>query len=392
MQRRDFLVAGGSAAASLAAVRLAQAQSGTPTVPAALAARGSVMPTRGNIVRSALPRNDGAGGLRYRTPFRFGMGGTQMGNIFEAISDAEAQSVLQAAWDAGVRYFDTSPFYGYGLSEYRLGQFLRGKPADSYVVSTKVGRVLKASRATLPNAALWASPAPFSYTYDFSAAGARRSVEDSLQRLGIPKIDVVFIHDLSPDNTELDGPWQAHFAIAAKGAMAELTRMREEGSIRAWGFGINTPNAAVLAAESDVPTPDIVLLACQYSILDHQDTLDRTFPALQRKGISVVVGTPLNDGFLGGRSRYHFSDQIPAGAVEKRARIMAVADRFGIDVRTAALQFAAAPSIVSAVIPGARAPGQVRANADSMKVGIAPDFWAALQREGLIARHAPLPV
>lgn len=392
MQRRDFLVAGGGAAASLAGARLAQAQSGTPTVPAALAARGSVMPTRGDIVRSALPRNDGAGGLRYRTPFRFGMGGTQMGNIFEAISDAQAQSVLQAAWDAGVRYFDTSPFYGYGLSEYRLGQFLRGKPADSYVVSTKVGRVLKASRGPLPNAALWASPAPFSYTYDFSAAGARRSVEDSLQRLGLPKIDVVFIHDLSPDNTELDGPWQAHFAIAAKGAMAELTRMREEGSIRGWGFGINTPNAAVLAAESDVPTPDIVLLACQYSILDHQDTLDRTFPVLQRKGISVVVGTPLNDGFLGGRSRYHFSDQIPPGAVEKRARIMAVADRFGIDVRTAALQFAAAPSIVSAVIPGARAPGQVRANADSMKVAIAPDFWTALQREGLIARHAPLPI
>lgn len=392
MQRRDFLVAGGSAAASLAAVRLAQAQPGPTAVPAALTARGSVMPTRGNIVRNALPRNDGAGGLRYRTPFRFGMGGTQMGNIFEAISDAQAQSVLQAAWDSGVRYFDTSPFYGYGLSEYRLGQFLRGKPVDSYVVSTKVGRVLKASRATLPNAALWASPAPFSYTYDFSAAGARRSVEDSLQRLGLPKIDVVFIHDLSPDNAELDRPWQAYFEIAAKGAMAELARMREEGLIRAWGFGINTPNAAVLAAESDVPTPDIVLLACQYSILDHQDTLDRTFPALQRKGISVVVGTPLNDGFLGGRSRYHFSDQIPAGAVEKRARIMAVADRFGIDVRTAALQFAAAPSLVSAVIPGARAPGQVRANADSMKVGIAPDFWTALQREGLIARNAPLPV
>lgn len=391
MQRRDFLVAGSGAAATLAIGRLAQAQPSAAELPAALTERGSVMPTRGRIVRNSLPVNEGAGDLRYRTPFRFGMGGTQIGNIFEAISDAQAQSVLQAAWDAGVRYFDTSPFYGYGLSEYRLGQFLRGKPADSYIVSTKVGRVLKASKGALPNAALWASPAPFAYAYDFTAAGARRSVEDSLQRLGIPKIDIVFIHDLSPDNSELDKPWQAYFSIAAKGAMAELTRMREEGSIRAWGFGINTPNAAVLAAESDVPTPDIVLLACQYSILDHQGTLERTFPALQKKGISVVVGTPLNDGFLGGRTRYHFSDQIPAGAMEKRARIMAVADRFGIDVRTAALQFAAAPSIVSAVIPGARAPGQMRANADSMKVAIDAEFWATLQREGLIARSAPLP-
>lgn len=395
MNRRHFLkVAAGSAITTLALNGIAQAQSnnGTPAVlPASLKERGSILPTRGNIIRTSLPLNQSIPGMRYRTPYRFGMGGTQIGNIFAAISDEQAHSVLEAAWDSGVRYFDTSPFYGYGLSEYRLGRFLRSKRPDEYIISTKVGRVLRPTTKPTANAALWASPAPFSYEYDFSAAGARRSVEDSLQRLGVPKLDIVYIHDLSPDNTELPRPWQEHFAQAAKGAMVELSRMRDEGLIRGWGFGINTPNAAVLAAESDVPTPDIVLLACQYSLLDHAETLHNTFPTLQRKGISVVVGTPLNDGFLGGRSRYHFSDNIPPGAMEKRARLATIADRFGIDIRTAALQFAAAPSIVSAVIPGARVPGQVRANAESMKVAIPPEFWSTLRREGLIASDAPVP-
>lgn len=391
MKRRLFLqTASAGTLAGIAASQLTAAQ-GTTGLPSSLAERGTVLPTRGNVTRSEPPMNEPVAGMRYRTPFRFGMGGTQMGNIFAAISDEQAQAVLQAAWDAGVRHFDTSPFYGYGLSEYRLGRFLRDKKPDDYVISTKVGRLLKASRAPLPNAALWPQPAPFNYQYDFTAAGARRSVEDSLQRLGLPKIDIVYIHDLSPDNAELPGTWRDHFAVAATGAMAELSRMRDEGLIRGWGLGINTPDAAVLAAESDVPTPDIVLLACQYSILDHEQTLTRTFPTLQKKGVSVVVGTPLNDGFLGGRNRYHFSDQIPAGARQKRARLSEVAERHGIDIRTAALQFAAAPSIVSAIIPGARAAGQVRANAQSMKVKIPAEFWQALRRDGLISPQAPVP-
>ncbi|GKS77141.1 aldo/keto reductase [Acidovorax sp. SUPP950] len=395
MDRRNFLHAATTTAATfagLAASPLARAQA--PGLSAALTERGSVLATRGPMTDRALPRNAAAApGQRYRPAFRFGLGGTQIGNIFAALSDAQAQAVLQAAWDAGVRHFDTSPFYGYGLSEYRLGHFLRGKHPDDYVVSTKVGRMLQASRGPLPNAALWVQPAPMAYRYDFTAAGARRSVEDSLQRLGLPKIDIVYIHDLSPDNSELPGTWRDHFAVAAGtgGAMGELARMRDQGMIGGWGFGINTPDAAVLAAESDVPTPDVVLLACQYSILDHEVALSRTFPALQRKGISVVVGTPLNDGFLGGRNRYHFSDQIPAGAADKRARLAVVADRHGIDIRTAALQFAAAPAVVSAIIPGARAPGQVQANVASMRVTIPASFWESLRREGLISRQAPVP-
>ncbi|RXT20552.1 L-fucose dehydrogenase [Rhizobium leguminosarum] len=389
MERRKFLaVAAGSAAATMVAPYLASAQS--PSFEAQTV-QGTVMATRGEITGTTLPLNGpAADGIRYRPRFRFGMGGTQIGNIFAPISDAQAQATLQAAWDGGVRHFDTSPFYGHGLSEHRLGAFLRDKPRDAFLVSTKVGRVFHPSRQPLAPT-LWAEKLNFSYEYAYTAEGVRRSVEDSLQRLGLASIDIVYIHDLGPENTELPQPWTRAYEIARTGAMVELERMRDEGLIKAWGFGINRPDAAVKAATDDAPTPDIVLLACQYSIIDHEEALKTTFPALAQKGITVTLGTPLNDGFLGGRNRYHFSDKLPAGAVEKRARLAAVADRHGIDIRTAALQFAAAPSIVSAIVPGARAPGQVGANIQSMKVGIPKAFWDELRNEQIILPEAPVP-
>ncbi|PHN30868.1 aldo/keto reductase [Pseudomonas sp. ICMP 561] len=393
MDRRDFLTfsaAGAVAAALLPASSIASSRAAAPA-PSPLTERGSVMRTEGRIVRADLPLNSPSHKMRYMTPQRFGMGGTQIGNIFAPISDEQADSVLQAAWNAGVRLYDTSPFYGFGLSEYRLGRFLRGKNPADYVISTKVGRVLTAAGGVRADHAIWKSPAPFNYRYDYTAAGTRRSVEDSLQRLGLPRIDIVFIHDLSPDNTELEGGWEAAYQVARTGAMVELEKMRAEGLIKAWGFGVNTPNAVVQAMTRDDPTPDIVLLACQYSLLDHRDALSNTFPALKRKGTSVVVGTPLNDGFLGGRSRYNFSPDIPAGAIEKRARIMAVASQHGIDIHTAALQFAAAHPQVSAIIPGARSPGQIIANVQAMKVGIPAAFWEDLKSQSLIDAQAPVP-
>ena len=393
MDRRDFLTysaAGAVAAALLPASSLASSMT-TASTAAALTERGSVMRTEGRLVRTDLPVNASSHTMRYMTPQRFGMGGTQIGNIFAPISDEQARSVLQAAWGEGVRLYDTSPFYGFGLSEYRLGRFLHDKDPDDYVVSTKVGRVLTAAGGRRADHAIWKSPAPFNYRYDYTAAGARRSVEDSLQRLGLPRIDIVFIHDLSPDNTELDGGWEAAYRIARTGAMVELEKMRDEGLIKAWGFGVNAPDAVVRALAGDDPVPDIVLLACQYSLLDHGDALHSTLPALKSKGTSVVVGTPLNDGFLGGRNRYNFSQDLPAGAVEKRARIMAIARRHGIDIHTAALQFAAAHPQVSAIIPGARSSGQVVSNIQAMKVGIPAAFWDDLKRHGLIDAQAPVP-
>lgn len=389
MERREFLsLAAGTAIATAIAPAFVRAQ--TPVFEAQTS-QGTVMPTVGKVTGTSLPLNGPAeSGVRYRPRYRFGMGGTQIGNIFAPISDAQAQATLSAAWDGGVRHFDTSPFYGHGLSEHRLGTFLRGKPRDEFLVSTKVGRVFKPSREPLAKD-LWADKLNFSYEYAYTAEGARRSVEDSLQRMGLSSIDIVYIHDLGPDNVELPQPWTRSYEIARTGAMVELERMRNEGLIKAWGFGINRPEAAVLAASSDGPTPDIVLLACQYSIIDHEEAHTKTFPALAAKGITVTVGTPLNDGFLGGRNRYHFSDKLPAGVVEKRAQLADVAKRHNIDIRTAALQFAAAPSIVSAIVPGSRVPGQAEANTQSMKVSIPRAFWDDLRERKLILPDAPVP-
>ena len=351
---------------------------------------GDVMRPEGQPTDRPLPLNHQSG-ASYRPRFRVGIGGTQSGNCFAPSTDSETEAKYEAAWAAGLRHFDTSPYYGNGLSERRLGRFLHDQRRDDYVLSTKVGRVFTATTERLPEDPFFKDPAPFTFRYDYSAAGARRSIEDSLNRLGVSRIDMVYIHDVSPDNTDLPKPWEAVFEDAAQGCMPELAKMKEEGLIGGWGFGINRPDAAVRAAERDVPTPDLCLLACQYSIADHDVALRRTFPALARKNIGVVVGTPLNAGFLCGRDRFNFEPAIPPAMLKKRRHLAAACERHGVDLRTAALQFAAAPKIVAAVIPGSRSAEQARANIASMAIAISPAFWEELRRDGLIAANAPVP-
>ncbi|QZN99196.1 aldo/keto reductase [Chenggangzhangella methanolivorans] len=181
-----------------------------------------------------LPMNKPGG--RYRPPMRVGMGGTQVcGNFFP--TGPEKAAALESAWANGVRYYDTSPWYGLGLSERRFGAFLQDKPREDYVISTKVGRLLKPDQSVAGSkVGNWAEVPPFKHVYDYTAEGTRRSIEDSLQRLGIASLDIVFIHDLSPDNKDL-GDYAAKLEEAKKGAMPELTRMREQGLIKAWGWG-----------------------------------------------------------------------------------------------------------------------------------------------------------
>ncbi|WP_051403655.1 aldo/keto reductase [Pseudoxanthomonas sp. J31] len=348
---------------------------------------GSVLPTRGHVSTRSLPRNPPS--QRYRPPAKLGLGGVAFGNGFAAASDAQCEATLAAAWEAGVRYFDTSPWYGLGLSERRFGHVLHRHPAEEYVLSSKVGRLLTGTSGPLQET-MWVEPAPFRYRYDYSAAATRRSVEDSLNRMGVSQLDVVFIHDLSPDNEQdLGMPWERRFTEAAKGAMPELTRMRAEGLIKAWGFGVNRPEPALAALEE--ADPDIFLLACQYSLLDHARALHETFPRIAARGASVVVGVPLLAGYLAGRDRYLYEGEVPDWAPGKRARVQAACDRHGVDLRTVALQFAAAPDVVAAVIPGARTPEQVRANVASMAVDVPSALWAELKDEGLVEREAPVP-
>jgi len=323
----------------------------------------------------------------YRPPYKIGMGGVALGNAFKETSDEEALQAMQGAWDAGIRYFDTSPWYGLGMSERRIGNFLHGKNPDEYVISTKVGRLMYPDANFKHD--MWKGRLNFNYKYDYTAEGVRRSVEASLLRMGIPSLDIVFIHDLSPDNKDLGEKWLDYFKIAQNGAMKELTKMREEGLIKAWGLGVNTIEPAMKTLE--VADPDIFLSATQYSMIKHKDDLNILFPACEKRGVSIVVGAPLNAGFLAGVERYDYGGKLPKEHVEKREKIKKVAKAHNVDLRTAALQFTAAPKVVSATIPGARTAQQAKENAVSMKVKIPVDFWKELKKEKLIEENASVP-
>lgn len=383
--RRQFLSAAVAGAATLAAAPLLARTGHSMPSPAP----GSVLPTRGTPRPGAALATNPRTGVRYRPPTRLGLGGAPLGGSLAPTTEDAAQATMAAAWAAGVRLFDTSPWYGLGLSERRMGHELHRHPAQDYTISSKVGRLLTGTAGPLQKTG-WHDPAPFRYRYDYSAEGTRRSVEDSLNRLGVAQLDVVFIHDLSPENeNDLGMPWEQRFDEALRGAMPELTRMREEGLIKAWGFGVNRPQPALRAvAEAD---PDIMLLACQYSLLDHEAALHETFSKLAEKNVSVMVGSPLLAGYLTGRERYLYGSPIPEWAPAKRSKITAICERHGIDIRTAALQFADAPEVVSCIVPGARTPEQVRANVESMRIAVPAAFWAELKQEKLIAADAPVP-
>jgi D-threo-aldose 1-dehydrogenase len=329
---------------------------------------------------------------KYRPNVDFGLGGVALGNEFEFVTDAQAEQTLEAAWEAGVRYFDTSPWYGLGLCERRFGHFLHKKPRDEYILSTKVGKLLKASPANQAKKYFRFTTSPNDPVFDYTADGVRRSVEDSLQRMGLDRIDMLFVHDLSPDNDLLPEDWETLFGIAEKGAFSVLSRMREEGMIKGWGMGVNCPQPILRCL--DVADPDICLLASQYSLVDHKTALDQLFPKARRAGVSFVIGSSLNAGFLAGRPRYNYGPEsyvVPADRLEERKALQEVADRHGVDLRSAAMQFSAAPDVAAALIVGAASPGQILANVTSMNTKIPADFWDELKSEGLIEWDAPVP-
>jgi D-threo-aldose 1-dehydrogenase len=318
----------------------------------------------------------------YKPPFRFGIGGVPLGNEFAVVTDKDAYATIEAAWNAGVRYYDMAPWYGLGLAERRFGNFLHNKGRSEFVLSSKVGKLLKASKTAKNREYFPFSPSPNDVVYDYTASGVRRSIEDSLQRLGIDSLDIAFVHDISSDNKNLPTPWQEQFEIARKGAFPELTRMREEGLIKGWGIGVNTPEPIMRLLE--VADPDVCLLASQYSLIDHKNALDQLFPAARAKNVSFVIGSSLNAGFISGSPRYNYgkeSYQIPPAFLEKRKRLREVASNHGVDLRTAALQFSAAPDIGAALV----------ADYTSMQTKIPAQFWAELKARNLIEPNAPVP-
>ncbi len=330
--------------------------------------------------------------VHYKPPFKFGLGGVPLGNEFAVVTDKDAYAILEAAWSAGIRYYDVSPWYGLGLAERRYGSFLHNKKRSEYVISSKVGKLLKASKTAKNRELFPFSPSPNDVIFDYTASGVRRSIEDSLQRLGIDSLDIVFVHDISSDNKLLPTSWQEQFDIAKKGAFPELTRMREEGLIKGWGIGVNTPEPILrVLSEAD---PDVCLMASQYSLIDHKNALDQLFPAVRKKNASLVVGSSLNAGFISGSPRYNYgkdSYKIPAEFLEKRRKLREVAANHGVDLRTAALQFSASPDVAAALIVGASNEQQILADYTSMQTKIPSEFWTELKAEKLIEQNAPTP-
>src|SRR6202140_1500822 len=331
--------------------------------------------------------------VHYKPPFRFGLGGVPLGNEFAVVTDKDAYAILEAAWSAGIRYYDVSPWYGLGLAERRYGSFLHNKKRSEYVISSKVGKLLKASRTAKNRELFPFSPSPNDVIFDYTSSSVRRSIEDSLQRLGIDGLDIVFVHDISSDNKLLPTSWQVQFDIATKGAFPELTRMRDEGLIKGWGIGVNTPEPILRALrEAD---PDVCLMASQYSLIDHKNALNQLFPEVRKKNASLVVGSSLNAGFISGSPRYNYGNdsyKIPVEFLEKRKQLREVAANHGVDLRTAALQFSASPDVAAALVVGASREQQILADYTSMQTKIPAEFWAELKAERLIEQNAPTPV
>ena len=329
---------------------------------------------------------------RYTLPHDFGMGGVALGNEFRVTTDAQAQAALETAWQAGIRYFDVAPHYGLGLAERRYGRFLHQQPRDSFVLSSKVGRLLKAAPEHRDRKLMPFSPSPNTEIYDYSRDGTLRSIEDTLQRTGLDRIDVVFVHDLSPDNGALPRPWDELWPEALDGCFPALCELRDQGVIRAWGMGVNRPEPILKAMEDS--DPDLHLLASQYSLIEHADAVERVFPAARARDNRFVIGSALNAGFLAGVHRYHYDGDntvIARDRMEKRRRIADLAFAHGVDMLAAALQFAAAPDVCAAVVVGLGRPDEAVDDVAAMRHAIAPEFWQALRTEGLIHPEAPVP-
>jgi D-threo-aldose 1-dehydrogenase len=328
----------------------------------------------------------------FQPQFSFGLGGVTLGNEFDKHTDKDAEATLETAWEVGVRYYDVAPWYGLGLSERRFGHFLHNKNRDDYLLSSKVGKLLKASKHNRHAEMYPLSDSPNDLIIDYTADGVRRSIEDSLQRLGVSHLDIVFVHDLSPDFAFFPTPWEEQYEIARRGAFPALSKMRDEGIIRGWGVGVNTP-FAILKVMKDAD-PDVCLCARQYSLIDHANAVNELFPAVRAGKVSLVIGSALNAGFISGSPRYNYGKdnyKIPPEVIAKRDRLRAVAARHGVDLRTAALQFSSAASEAVALVVGAGSSQQIQADYNSLQAKIPTDFWAELKQERLIEPGAAIP-
>ena len=321
------------------------------------------------------------------TPFAFGT--APLGNIFAEIDEATSDAMFQHAWDAGVRFYDTAPMYGHGLSELRTGQSLRWKRRGDYVLSSKVGRRLHPARRESIDFAPWVNAAPFTMEFDYSYDGTMRSFEDSLQRLALERLDIVFIHDIDvftrgKDQLEV-------FRQAMDGCYRALARLRDEKVVTAIGVGVNEWQVCHEALKQR--DFDCFLLAGRYTLLE-QEALDAFLPLCEERGAAVLVGGGFNSGILatGAKpgAKYNYAP-APAAIMDKVSKIEAVCAEFDVPLPAAALQFVVAHPAVPSFCAGTRTVAQLDQNLAWFSHPIPAEFWAALKSRGLLREDAPVP-
>ncbi|NEU12878.1 aldo/keto reductase [Methylobacterium sp. BTF04] len=314
-----------------------------------------------------------------------GLGCAQMGNLYRVTTYAEALGAFQAARDAGIRYFDTAPFYGFTRSERRLGTMLTELPRDEYSVSTKVGRVMTPDPTVGPEEDGYIAPLPFRPVYDYTYDGVMRSFEASQQRLGILRPDLLYVHDIG---RVTHGDRQAHYwdQLNAGGGFDALVRLRTEGAVKAIGLGVN--EWEVVAEALDVADLDICMLAGRYTLLE-QGSLG-LMDTCARRGVGIVVAGVFNSGILAGGNQFNYGDASPE-IVARVDRLRAVCAAENVPLQAAALQFPLAHPATLAVVSGARTAEQVRANVAWFEEPIPSGFWNRLKASGLISEDAPVP-
>ncbi len=317
---------------------------------------------------------------RLAAPPRLGLGGAPLGNLYAPLAEGEAERTIEEAWRLGLRYFDTAPLYGHGLSETRLGRVLRRKPRGDFVLSTKIGRLLDADPAPPPERDGYVRGLPRAPRCDYSHDGALRSIEQSLERLGLSRIDIAFIHDI---DRHTHGPEQpARFREAMEGAYRALERLRGEGVLGAIGIGVNEWEVCRDAlAAGDF---DCLMLAGRYTLLDNSAGRELV-PLCLARGVKLILAGVFNSGILasGATPGAHFHYRPAPEAVRARvARLASTCAAFGVALPAAALQFALACPTAAAVVVGARTADEIAQAVAHTHATIPPALWDALAHEG----------
>jgi len=316
----------------------------------------------------------------------FGLGCAQLGGLYRSMSDADALALVDHAWARGTRLYDTAPYYGHGQSEHRLGMALRQHRRDEFVLSTKVGRLLQADRSVRPGDGGWMDALPFRPVYDYTYEGVLRSFEDSLQRLGLATIDILYVHDIGrvTHGERHATYWQQ---LTRGGGFRALEGLRQQGMVSAIGVGVNEWMAAhACMQEIDL---DCTMLAGRYTLLE-QDALSPFLDECSERGNAVIVAGPFNSGVLAGADTFDYG-QVPPAVAERVQRLQAVCREFDVPLPAAALQFPLAHPAVVACVAGAHSAAQWRQNVDWFERRIPIAFWHALRARQLLDERVPLP-